>query len=123
VPAREPVEVVTDAEGLPEPADEWSGDRESAVPRRRQDWRILVAIFCLTSVVEGIGVSQIYAFVPSYLLAMGVPDAERFRFVGLFGSLIFVVGAPLVPLSLPRACSSSASSSGTRASCSPRSAT
>ena len=29
---------------------------------------------------------------------MGVSDADRLRFVGIFGALIFVVGAPLVPL-------------------------
>lgn len=64
----------------------------------RQDWRILVAIFWITSMVEGLGVSQIFAFVPSYLREMGVAEADRLPFVGLFGSLIFVVGAPFVPL-------------------------
>jgi MFS family permease len=64
----------------------------------RQDWRILVAIFWITSLVEGLGVSQIFAFVPSYLREMGVAEADRLPFVGLFGSLIFVVGAPFVPL-------------------------
>jgi MFS family permease len=63
-----------------------------------QDWRVLLAIFFVTSMVEGMGVSQIYAFVPAYLSGMGVPEPERLRFVGIFGSLIFVVGAPLVPL-------------------------
>ncbi|HEU4918850.1 MAG TPA: MFS transporter [Candidatus Limnocylindrales bacterium] len=64
----------------------------------RQDWRIIVAIFWITSMVEGLGVSQIFAFVPSYLREMGVAEADRLPFVGLFGSLIFVVGAPFVPL-------------------------
>ncbi len=48
--------------------------------------------------VEGLGVSQVFAFLPSYLREMGVPAADRLPFVGLFGSLIFVVGAPFVPL-------------------------
>ena len=48
--------------------------------------------------VEGLGVSQIFALVPSYLREMGVPEADRLAFVGLFSSLIFVVGMPLVPL-------------------------
>ncbi len=65
---------------------------------RRQDWRLLVAVFWLTSLVEGAGVSQIFAFLPSYLSHMGVPEADRLAFVGLFSSLIFIVGAPLVPL-------------------------
>lgn len=64
----------------------------------RRDWRILVAIFWITSLVEGLGVSQVFAFLPSYLREMGVAPADRLPFVGLFGSLIFVVGAPLVPL-------------------------
>ena len=62
------------------------------------DWRVIVAIFWVTSMVEGIGVSQIFAFVPLYLREMGVTEPDRLRFVGIFGSLIFVVGAPLVPL-------------------------
>jgi MFS family permease len=63
-----------------------------------QDWRVLVAIFWLTSLVEGIGVSQIFALLPAYLRGMGVADGDRLAFVGLFSSLIFVVGAPLVPV-------------------------
>ena len=64
----------------------------------RQDWRLLVAIFWLTSMVEGLGVSQIFALVPTYLRQMGVPQDDRLAFVGLFSALIFVVGMPLVPL-------------------------
>jgi DHA1 family multidrug resistance protein-like MFS transporter len=65
---------------------------------RGQDWRVLLAIFWLTSMVEGFGVSQIFAFLPSYLREMGVPEPDRLQFVGLFGALIFIVGMPLVPL-------------------------
>jgi DHA1 family multidrug resistance protein-like MFS transporter len=64
----------------------------------RDDWRIIVAVFWVTSMVEGLGVSQVFAFLPTYLSQMGVPQAERLQFVGLFTSLIFIVGAPLVPL-------------------------
>jgi MFS family permease len=66
--------------------------------RPAQDWRVLLAVFWLTSVVEGIGVSQIFALLPTYLSQMGVAETDRLTFVGLFGSLIFIVGAPLVPL-------------------------
>jgi MFS family permease len=59
---------------------------------------VLLAIFWLTSMVEGLGVSQIFALVPTYLRQMGVPQDERLAFVGLFSALIFVVGMPLVPL-------------------------
>jgi len=64
----------------------------------RQDWRILVAVFWITSMIEGAGVSQIFALLPTYLREMGVPEADRLPFVGIFGALLFVVGAPLVPL-------------------------
>ena len=48
--------------------------------------------------VEGLGVSQIFALLPAYLREMGVPEADRLAFVGLFSALVFVVGMPLVPL-------------------------
>ena len=66
--------------------------------RRVQDWRILVAVFWVTSMVEGLGVSQIFALLPTYLREMGVPASDRLAFIGLFSALIFVVGMPLVPL-------------------------
>lgn len=58
----------------------------------------MVAIFWITSMVEGMGVSTVFAQLPTYLRQMGVQDADRLAFVGLFNALIFVVGAPLVPL-------------------------
>jgi MFS family permease len=67
-------------------------------PPSGQDWRVLLAVFWLTSMVEGLGVSQIFALIPTYLRQMGVPPDERLAFVGLFTALIFVVGMPLVPL-------------------------
>jgi MFS family permease len=48
--------------------------------------------------VEGLGVSQIFALLPTYLRQMGVPDSQRLAFVGIFSALVFVVGMPLVPL-------------------------
>ena len=62
------------------------------------DWRRILVIFWITSMVEGLGVSQVFAFLPLYLREMGVAEPDRLRFVGIFGSLIFIVGAPLVPL-------------------------
>jgi DHA1 family multidrug resistance protein-like MFS transporter len=64
----------------------------------RSDWRRIVLVFWLTSLVEGIGVSQVFSFLAPYLSLVGVPDADRAPFVGLFSALIFVVGMPLVPL-------------------------
>jgi MFS family permease len=68
------------------------------MPRTGQDWRIPVAVFWLTQCVETIGVSQVFALLPAYLRELGVPEADRIPFVGLYGSLVFVLGLPLVPL-------------------------
>src|SRR5512141_3284821 len=68
------------------------------MPRRASSWRPLLIVFAIVSMVEGIGVSQVFALLPSQLSAMGVPDSERLSFVGLFSSLLFVLGMPLVPL-------------------------
>jgi DHA1 family multidrug resistance protein-like MFS transporter len=64
----------------------------------RPDWRRVVVVFWITSLIEGLGVSQVFSFLAPYLHEMGVPDAERVPFVGLFSALVFVVGMPLVPL-------------------------
>ena len=63
-----------------------------------RSWIPLVAVFWVTSMVEGLGVSQVFALLPSQLTAMGVPDSDRLSFIGLFTSLLFVLGMPLVPL-------------------------
>jgi DHA1 family multidrug resistance protein-like MFS transporter len=64
----------------------------------RSDWRSLLAVFFVVSLVEAFGVSQIFAFLPQYLTQMGVPSDERLAFIGIFTSLMFLVGLPLVPL-------------------------
>jgi len=64
----------------------------------RADWPRVVAVFWVTSMVEGLGVSQVFSYLAPYLRTVGVPDADRAAFVGLFSALIFVVGMPLVPL-------------------------
>ena len=69
-----------------------------AAPRTTQDWRVLLAVFWVTSMVEGLGVSQIFALLPTYLREMGVADSDRLAFIGIFSASIFVVGIPLVPL-------------------------
>ena len=83
---------------IPDPAraEEPSGLDQPSRPT--QDWRVLVAVFWVTSMVEGLGVSQIFALFPTYLREMGVAEGDRLAFVGLFSALIFVVGMPLVPL-------------------------
>jgi DHA1 family multidrug resistance protein-like MFS transporter len=75
-----------------------AGGAVASGARPLQDWRVVVAIFWVTSMVEGIGVSTVFAQLPTYLLQMGVQATDRLAFIGLFNALIFVVGAPLVPL-------------------------
>src|SRR5436190_2820083 len=80
---------------MPEPATVISTERR---PGTAQDWRVLVAVFWVTSMVEGLGVSQLFALLPTYLREMGVPDSQHLAFLGIFSALVFVVGMPLVPL-------------------------
>jgi MFS family permease len=61
------------------------------------DWRRLLAVYWIVSAVETIGISQIYTFMPNRLADVGVANQEIDRLVGLFGSLIFVTGLPLIP--------------------------
>ncbi len=62
------------------------------------DWRELLAVYWITSFVEGLGVSQIYAFMPNRLAEVGLGEPDIQRFVGLLGALFFVSGVPLIPL-------------------------
>ena len=59
---------------------------------------MILAAFWLTQLVEAMGMSQVFALMPAYLRQLGVAEGDRLAFVGLFGSLIFVLGLPLVPL-------------------------
>lgn len=55
-------------------------------------------MFWVTQLVETLGVSQVFALLPAYLRELGVPEADRLPFIGLYSSLVFVLGLPLVPL-------------------------
>jgi MFS family permease len=82
------------ASELPPGAGEGVGEDDAG----RADWRRVFVVFWITSMVEGLTVSQVFAFLPAYLRVVGVPEDDRAAFVGLFSALIFVVGMPLVPL-------------------------
>jgi MFS family permease len=71
---------------------------QAGLPRPAQDWRLVVAIYAATQVVEAYGVSQVYAFMPLYLRQLGLPPDEIARWVGILGSFVFLLGLPLVPL-------------------------
>jgi DHA1 family multidrug resistance protein-like MFS transporter len=62
------------------------------------DWRPLLALYWITSFVEGFGVAQIYAFLPNRLIEVGVEAAQVPHLVGIFGALFFMTGLPLIPL-------------------------
>jgi DHA1 family multidrug resistance protein-like MFS transporter len=66
--------------------------------RVRQHWIVVLGLFGIASTVEGLGVSQIFAFMPLYLRGMGMPEADIPQWVGWLNSLIFIFGLPLVPL-------------------------
>ncbi|MEO5919263.1 MAG: MFS transporter [Candidatus Limnocylindrales bacterium] len=68
------------------------------MPTSGRPWLPILIVFWLTSMVEGLGVSQVFALLPSQLSELGVPDADRLSFIGLFSALLFVLGMPLVPL-------------------------
>ncbi|HEY5627984.1 MAG TPA: MFS transporter [Candidatus Limnocylindrales bacterium] len=70
----------------------------SPKPSSTPDWRRIVAAYWVTQLVESAGMSQVFALLPAHLRELGVPDTERIAFVGLFSSLVFVLGLPLVPL-------------------------
>ncbi|MCL4534766.1 MAG: MFS transporter [Bacteroidetes bacterium] len=66
--------------------------------RAPQPWTIVLALFSITSVVEALGVSQIFAFLPLYLNELGLPENAVPHWVGVLNSLAFLLGLPLVPL-------------------------
>ena len=66
--------------------------------RPAPDWRPILAMYWLTSFIEGLGVNQIYAFLPNRLREVGLAAADVPHFVGLLGSLFFLTGLPLIPL-------------------------
>lgn len=66
--------------------------------RPAPDWRPLLAVYWVTSFVEGLGVAQIYAFMPNRLGEVGVATADIPHFVGILGALFFMTGLPFIPL-------------------------
>ncbi len=84
------------------PGDAGPSREPESGPRPRpgqaeQGWRSLLLVYAITSAVESMGVAQVFAFLPSRLSEVGLPDAQVPTFTGLFSSLIFVFGIVLVP--------------------------
>ncbi len=57
----------------------------------------MLVAYGITSTIEALGVSQIFAFLPLRLGEVGLPQADIPAFTGIFSSLIFVFGILLVP--------------------------
>src|SRR5687768_10482588 len=72
-----------------------AGGNEAA---RTAGWKLLLALFCLTSIVEAYGVAQMFAFMPRYLEKLGVATADLPGWTGTLSSVAFLIGLPLVPL-------------------------
>jgi MFS family permease len=80
------------------PAIRYGGRVHEPTRAATPGWRSIVAAYWVTQLVESAGMSQVFALLPRHLLELGVPEADRIAFVGLFSSLVFVLGLPLVPL-------------------------
>ncbi|HEX9044601.1 MAG TPA: hypothetical protein VF802_06205, partial [Candidatus Limnocylindrales bacterium] len=60
----------------PEPSSA-AADPTPAIHRPpAEDWRRLLVLYWITSLVEALGVSQIYAFLPIRLAEMGMPQPD-----------------------------------------------
>ena len=57
----------------------------------------MLLAYGITSTIEALGVSQIFAYLPLRLREVGLADADIPAFTGIFTSLIFVFGILLVP--------------------------
>ncbi len=62
-----------------------------------QGWHSLLLVYGITSTIESLGISQIFAFLPIRLREVGLAPDQVPTFTGVFTSLIFVFGIVLVP--------------------------
>jgi len=58
----------------------------------------VLALYWIASFIEGLGVAQIYAFLPNRLTEVGVAAPDVGPLVGILGSLFFLTGLPIIPL-------------------------
>lgn len=59
-------------------------------------WKATLVLFFLTSMIESLGMSHVFSFLPVYLESMHVNHVTTW--VGILSAVTFVVGLPLVPL-------------------------
>ena len=58
----------------------------------------MLALYWIASFIEGLGVAQIYAYLPNRLTEVGVAQADVPHLVGILGALFFLTGLPFIPL-------------------------
>ena len=63
----------------------------------RNSWRVTMALFALTGVIESLAFGHLGAFTPLFLRELGVAETAIPRWTGILGSLGFVLGLPLLP--------------------------
>ncbi len=63
----------------------------------RNSWRVTMALFALTGVIESLAFGHLGAFTPLFLEQLRVPAGSITTWTGVLGALGFVLGLPLLP--------------------------
>lgn len=82
---------------LPTPETTAPVNPPSEPTRHHQDWRVLLALFLLTGIVESQAFGHLGAFTPLFLRELHVPLPEIPTWTGILQALGFVIGIPLLP--------------------------
>lgn len=67
------------------------------MPDHRNNWRVTVALFALTGIIESFAFGHLNAFTPLYLEQLNVPADQIPRWTGLLAAFAFILGIPLLP--------------------------
>src|SRR5690348_8318876 len=71
--------------------------KSAAAVARVQPWQVVLSLFGITSLVESLCVSHVFAFLPLYLRLVGLPESAVPHWTGFLLSGVFICGLPLVP--------------------------
>ncbi|HEY0603834.1 MAG TPA: MFS transporter [Herpetosiphonaceae bacterium] len=67
------------------------------MPDHRNNWRVTVALFALTGIIESFAFGHLTAFTPLYLEQLNVSADQIPRWTGLLAAIAFILGIPLLP--------------------------
>jgi MFS transporter, DHA1 family, multidrug resistance protein len=67
------------------------------MPDHRNNWRVTVALFALTGIVESFAFGHLSAFTPLYLEQLNVRPDLIPRWTGVLAAISFLLGIPLLP--------------------------